>query len=146
MTRRDLLKSMAAAAAMSAAEAMFPGILFAAAGRPAAGAAETAPSEGGVAWRKTPCRFCGVGCGLMVGIDNGRAVAVKGDPASPVNRGLCCVKGYHSVMALYGRDRLTRALVEPESAVLARQILAKLGSYTSLTARSLEPVPQLPLH
>jgi nitrate reductase NapA len=58
-----------------------------------------------------PCRFCGTGCGLLIGIENGRAVAVKGDPASPVNRGLCCVKGYHSVMALYGRDRLTRARV-----------------------------------
>ena len=44
----------------------------------------------------------------------GRAVAVKGDPASPVNKGLCCVKGYHSVMALYGKDRLTQALVRKD--------------------------------
>ena len=111
MTRRDLLRSMAATAAISAAEAMFPGILFAAAGGPSAGAGETGESGGGVTWRKTPCRFCGVGCGLLVGLDNGRAVAVKGDPASPVNRGLCCVKGYHSVLALYGKDRLTQAMV-----------------------------------
>ena len=104
MTRRELLTSMAATAAMSAAEAMFPGILF------AASAGTPLPADG-VAWRKTPCRFCGVGCGLLVGISNGRAVAVKGDPASPVNRGLCCMKGYHSVLALYGKDRLTRALV-----------------------------------
>ena len=95
MTRRELLTSMAATAAMSAAEAMFPGILF------AASAGTPLPADG-VAWRKTPCRFCGVGCGLLVGISSGRAVAVKGDPASPVNRGLCCMKGYHSVMALYG--------------------------------------------
>jgi nitrate reductase NapA len=95
---------MAATAAMSAAESMFPGVLFAAPG-------DTPIPATGIAWRKTPCRFCGVGCGLLVGISNGRAVAVKGDPASPVNRGLCCVKGYHSVMALYGKDRLTRALV-----------------------------------
>ena len=108
MTRRDLLRTLAASAAMSAAEAMFPGVRFAAAApaRPA----DAPPADGSVAWRKTPCRFCGVGCGLLVGISNGRAVAVKGDPASPVNRGLCCVKGYHSVMALYGKDRLTRAI------------------------------------
>jgi nitrate reductase NapA len=49
-----------------------------------------------------------------VGIKDGRAVAVKGDPASPVNRGLCCMKGYHSVLALYGKDRLTRALVRKD--------------------------------
>src|SRR5262245_66666026 len=98
---------MAASAAMSAAEAMFPGVVFAAGATPV-------PANG-VAWRKTPCRFCGVGCGLLVGINNGRAVAVKGDPASPVNRGLCCVKGYHSVLALYGKDRLAQAQVRKRS-------------------------------
>jgi nitrate reductase NapA len=68
-------------------------------------------SDSSVTWRKTPCRFCGVGCGLLVGVEDGRAVAVKGDPDSTVNRGLACVKGYHSVQALYGRDRITRAQV-----------------------------------
>jgi nitrate reductase NapA len=61
-----------------------------------------------------PCRFCGVGCGLLVGIENGRAVAVKGDPDSPVSRGLACVKGYHSIQALYGPDRIKRALIRRE--------------------------------
>jgi nitrate reductase NapA len=55
--------------------------------------------------------MCGVGCGLLVRIQDGRAVAVKGDPESPVSQGMACVKGYYSVQALYGRDRLTRALV-----------------------------------
>ena len=41
MNRRDLLKSMAAGAAVSAAEAMFPGVLFA----PAGGAASTATAQ-----------------------------------------------------------------------------------------------------
>ena len=106
MTRRDLFKRMAAAAAVSAAQALFPDIVFAA--TPAARGAD------GLEWKKTPCRFCGVGCGLLVGLAKGRAVAVKGDPASPVNKGLCCVKGYHSVMALYGKDRLTQALVRKD--------------------------------
>src|SRR5262245_60402003 len=120
MNRRDLLKSMAAAAAVSAAEAEFPGIVFPAQdkspGAPAGGgpAAPPLPADPNLAWKKAPCRFCGVGCGLLVGISNGRAVAVKGDPASPVKRGLACVKGYHSVMALYGKDRLTRAMVRKD--------------------------------
>ena len=64
MNRRDLLKSMTAGAAVSAAEAMFPGVHLAPAGGAASTAtAQTGSSEGGVAWRKTPCRFCGVGCG-----------------------------------------------------------------------------------
>ncbi|HET9424888.1 MAG TPA: molybdopterin-dependent oxidoreductase [Gemmatimonadaceae bacterium] len=64
-----------------------------------------------VIWKKAPCRLCGVGCGLLIGIEGGRAVAVKGDPASPVSRGLACAKGYYSVQALYGRDRIRRASV-----------------------------------
>ncbi|HEX9564207.1 MAG TPA: molybdopterin-dependent oxidoreductase [Gemmatimonadaceae bacterium] len=71
----------------------------------------------GVAWRKVPCRMCGVGCGLLVGIQGGRAVAVKGDPESPVSRGTACVKGYYAIQALYGRDRITRALVRRNGAL-----------------------------
>jgi nitrate reductase (cytochrome) len=72
-----------------------------------------------VDWKKTPCRFCGVGCGLLVGLEGGRAVAVRGDPDSSVNRGLCCVKGYHSVQALYGQDRLTQAMVRRNGQMVA---------------------------
>jgi nitrate reductase (cytochrome) len=102
--RRTFVKQLALASAAAAAASLVPGIVFG------------ADVEGGVGdadltWKKTPCRFCGVGCGLLVGIEAGRAVAVRGDPESPVSRGLACVKGYHAVQALYGGDRLTRAFV-----------------------------------
>ena len=42
----------------------------------------------------------------MVGVEQGRVVAVRGDEASPVNKGLLCVKGYHLPGLLYGEDRL----------------------------------------
>ena len=93
LSRRNLLKSMAYTSALAAAGAMSPTSVF---------AQEThlKVDDGQLKWKKTPCRFCGVGCGLLVGIAHGKAVAVKGDPASPVNKGLCCVKGYHSVQVL----------------------------------------------
>ena len=104
ITRRNFLKQLAALSAMSAAASLVPGILF---------AEDQIDQYSGknLKWSKTPCRFCGVGCGLLVAIENGKAVAVKGDPAASVNKGLCCVKGYHSIMALYGKDRLTKPLV-----------------------------------
>jgi nitrate reductase (cytochrome) len=102
--RRTFVRRMAAASAAATAASLVPGSSF---GRDLG----RTLSQAGLSWKKTPCRFCGVGCGLLVGLEGGRAVAVRGDPASPVNRGLACVKGYHSVQALYGRDRLTRALV-----------------------------------
>lgn len=103
--RRSFIKKMAVLSAMTAAATMFPGILF-------AEEQEEGLPDGNLNWKKAPCRFCGVGCGVLVGVENGKAVAVKGDPKSPVNKGLCCVKGYHSVMALYGKDRLTKPLVK----------------------------------
>ena len=71
------------------------------------------PVPGGVGaleikWSKTPCRFCGTGCGVMVGVKNGRVVATHGDMQAEVNRGLNCVKGYFLVMA----DKATQVLWE----------------------------------
>ncbi|MEZ5990585.1 MAG: twin-arginine translocation signal domain-containing protein [Planctomycetota bacterium] len=59
-------------------------------------AMEEAVAAGGeVTWGKAPCRFCGTGCGVQVGVRDGKVVAVRGDEKSPVNRGLLCAKGYH---------------------------------------------------
>ena len=64
------------------------------------------PGQGGVDWQKAPCRFCGTGCHVMVGVENGRVVSIAGDQKADVNKGLLCVKGYHVGLALYGKDRL----------------------------------------
>lgn len=104
VNRRDFLKALAKISAMAAAATMFPGIVF-------ADEQEANLPKVPMEWKKSPCRFCGVGCGLLIGLSEGKAVAVKGDPASSVNKGLCCVKGYHSVLALYGKDRLKKPLV-----------------------------------
>lgn len=105
LDRRAFLRRLAMASAAAAASSLLPGVVF------SDDLAGVLDDQAGVAWKKTPCRFCGVGCGLLVGIRAGRAVAVRGDPDSPVNKGLACVKGYHAVQALYGRDRLTKARV-----------------------------------
>jgi nitrate reductase NapA len=62
-------------------------------------------------WDKAVCRFCGVGCGIMVATKEGRIVATKGDPKAPVNKGLNCIKGYFNGKILYGKDRLTQPLM-----------------------------------
>ncbi len=108
LDRRSFLKRMAMASAAAAASSLVPGVAF---GEELDRYLGDLAGRSDVTWHRTPCRFCGVGCGLLVGIEDGRAVAVRGNPDSPVNRGLACVKGYHSVQALYGQDRLTRARV-----------------------------------
>ena len=99
--RRNLLKTgLAASAAISL-------------GMPvtAAQAEAATKTEEGIAWHNGVCRFCGTGCGLLVGVRDGRIVATKGDPEAPVNRGLNCVKGYFNAKIMYGKDRLTTPLM-----------------------------------
>lgn len=71
----------------------------------------------GVVWDKAPCRFCGTGCHVQVGVKDGKVVAVTGDRQAPVNKGLLCVKGYHVGMILYGKDRLTQPLLRRDGAL-----------------------------
>ncbi len=47
----------------------------------------------------------------MLATKEGKIVAVKGDPAAPVNRGLNCIKGYFNAKIMYGADRLKTPLL-----------------------------------
>ncbi|PYM77907.1 MAG: hypothetical protein DME03_02400 [Candidatus Rokuibacteriota bacterium] len=58
------------------------------------------------AWRSTMCPYCGVGCGLLVQIQDGRVARVKGDPAHPANLGDVCAKAVHLPPVLRTADRL----------------------------------------
>ncbi len=100
-----------------------------------AGAATLAPTadstnHDGIAWHKAPCRFCGTGCHVRVGVRDEKVVAIEGDQLADVNKGLLCVKGYHVGLALYGKDRLTQPLLrrngklEPVSWDLAIETMA----------------------
>ncbi len=101
LSRRDFLKSSAAASAAAAVGMSVPSELKAAAGN----------AESGWRWDKAACRFCGTGCGIMMATKGGKIVAVKGDPAAPVNRGLNCIKGYFNAKIMYGADRLKTPLL-----------------------------------
>ena len=101
LNRRDFLKSAAAASAASAVGIAVPSNL------------EASSNEAQKDWRwdKAACRFCGTGCGIMLATKGGKIVAVKGDPAAPVNRGLNCIKGYFNAKIMYGSDRLKQPLL-----------------------------------
>jgi nitrate reductase NapA len=100
-TRRDTMKLAAVAATAAAAGVALPDT--------EAAAQVTRPD--GIRWDKGVCRFCGTGCGVLIGVKAGRIVATQGDPDAPVNRGLNCIKGYFLSKIMYGEDRLTRPLL-----------------------------------
>lgn len=103
MTRREFIKSQAVAAAAAVAGASLPAGVLA--------QTQDQPLDLNVRWDKAPCRFCGTGCSVLVGVKDGQVVASQGDPDAPVNRGLNCIKGYFLPKILYGKDRLTQPLL-----------------------------------
>ena len=56
---------------------------------------------------RTGCPYCGVGCGLVAEVVDGRLVGVRGDEAHPVNRGRTCAKPLALPDAVSSPDRAT---------------------------------------
>lgn len=61
---------------------------------------------------KTVCPYCGVGCGIYLGIRDNDVVNVRGDGDSPVSRGNLCVKGRFGWSFVNSTDRLTSPLIK----------------------------------
>lgn len=69
-------------------------------------AARTAHS--GVA--RSVCPYCGVGCGQRIYHEDGKLVAIDGDPEGPINQGTLCPKGAASHQLLTHERRLRKVL------------------------------------
>jgi formate dehydrogenase alpha subunit len=87
---------------------------------------------------KTTCAYCGVGCGLVMGVRGGRIVTVEGDRDNVVNRGHLCVKGRFGNGFVNHPERLTKPLIKRDGEFVettwdeALDLVAeKLGTYGS---------------
>lgn len=61
---------------------------------------------------KTICSYCGVGCGISLGIRGGTIVNARGDIDNPVNKGRLCVKGRFGYDYINHPERLTSPLIK----------------------------------
>ncbi|MGA1861298.1 nitrate reductase [Deferribacter thermophilus] len=62
-------------------------------------------------WVKGVCRFCGTGCGVYVGVKDGKVVAIKGNPDAKTNFGFLCIKGFLAYKCMYHPDRLKHPMI-----------------------------------
>src|SRR3954449_11683199 len=62
-------------------------------------------------WVQSCCVLCSNGCGMDVGVKDGRTVGVRGRAADRTNRGRLGPKGRYGWEANHSPDRLTRPLV-----------------------------------
>ena len=102
ISRRTFIKSSAAVAAAASIDVSLPGM---------AQAIEFDSEKNKIRWDKAACRFCGVGCGIMIGTKDDRIVATQADPKAEVNKGINCIKGYFLSKIMYGKDRLTTPML-----------------------------------
>ncbi len=62
-------------------------------------------------WVPTTCGYCSVGCGIEVGVKDGKAVACRPHSAHPVNRGKLCPKGLSEHYIIDAENRLKHPLL-----------------------------------
>jgi anaerobic selenocysteine-containing dehydrogenase len=101
ITRRNFLKGSAFITGSAAGASLFVG---------ANPELEAAPREAptGSANRSTAlaqCPYCGVGCGTVIQVENGKIVSMRPDKDHPTNAGLQCIKGLTAAEPIYV-DRL----------------------------------------
>ncbi|MBM3786404.1 MAG: nitrate reductase [Acidobacteria bacterium] len=70
-------------------------------------------------WVKTTCGYCSVGCGIEIGVKQGRAVACRPDSTHPVNRGKLCPKGLSEHYTIDAENRAKHPLLR-KNGILTR--------------------------
>ena len=83
-------------------------------------------------WVRTTCGYCSVGCGMLLGVRDGKAVAVQGDPDHPVNRGRLCPKGLTEHHTIGAAGRLQHPLVDGRRAGWDEAVDRLVGGFTRL--------------
>jgi anaerobic selenocysteine-containing dehydrogenase len=106
--RRQFLEMAAAAGVTCAATQMFGDEFVMAQGVPGLATTQT-----GVELLQSACPYCGVGCGTLIQVQNGKVVGMVPDKKHPTNRGIQCIKGLNAHEPIY-RDRLTKVLVRKD--------------------------------
>ncbi|AOW49164.1 bifunctional nitrate reductase/sulfite reductase flavoprotein subunit alpha [Acetobacter ascendens] len=65
---------------------------------------------------RSVCPYCGVGCGIVMEVEDQKIVRVRGDTAHPANGGRLCTKGSSCDKPVTSAARLDCALLRPDRA------------------------------
>jgi len=62
-------------------------------------------------WHKSTCPYCGLGCGLMVGVKQGMVAEIRGMKGHPTNNGATCSLPINYPPIFTDKDRLTQPMI-----------------------------------
>jgi ferredoxin-nitrate reductase len=65
-------------------------------------------------WVQSACVLCSNGCGMDIGVKDGRIVGVRGRAVDAVNHGRLGPKGLHGWVANNSKDRLTKPMIRKD--------------------------------
>ena len=69
-------------------------------------------------WVDTTCGYCSVGCGMQIGVKDGKAVTVRPLESHPVNFGKLCPKGLSEHYTLAAGNRARQPLLRKQGALV----------------------------
>jgi formate dehydrogenase major subunit len=98
-TRREFLKL----SGLAAGTALVPGAAVA-----AARDGPAPPLRKEIGQTTSICPYCAVGCGMIVGVQDGKVVNIEGDPEHPINQGALCSKGSTLSQLVNSPRRITK--------------------------------------
>ena len=68
-----------------------------------------------IEWHKSTCPYCGLGCGLMVGVEQGRVMKIRGMKGHPSNDGDVCILPLNYPPIFTDKDRLKQPMIRRNS-------------------------------
>ncbi len=71
-----------------------------------------------IKWNKTTCSYCGLGCGLLVGVEKGKVVDIKGMEGHPVNDGMICTLPANYPPVFEAEDRLKNPMIRRDGELI----------------------------
>ena len=97
LSRRDFVKTSAFVSASAAGA----GLMVGANPELEIASAHAQESEEGRTTALAQCPYCGVGCGTIIQVENGKIVSMRPDKDHPTNYGLQCIKGLTAAEPMY---------------------------------------------
>lgn len=94
-SRRDFIKNSTFIATSAAGASLMVG------NNPELEAAPTSSSGASRTTALAQCPYCGVGCGTVIQVENGKIVSMRPDVDHPTNYGLQCIKGLTAAEPMY---------------------------------------------
>ncbi len=80
---------------------------------------------------RSQCPYCGVGCGVVLQVENGKITRVQGDKAHPANAGRLCTKGNSCHIPVSAPGRAEQAILrgpEGESTLPMAEAIARTAA------------------